>query len=49
MSLQQHTEPDEIGAGLRMELMDCWIEVLNAGGAAGFPFPSVDRDEAAAS
>lgn len=29
--------------GLRRELIDCWITVSNAGGAAGFPFPPVDE------
>lgn len=32
---------------LRAELVDCWIAVTNAGGAAGFPFPPVGREEVA--
>ncbi|MEW9528322.1 N-acetyltransferase family protein [Microbispora sp. NPDC049125] len=27
------------------ELVDCWIAVTNAGGAAGFPFPPVDESD----
>ncbi|WP_443217920.1 GNAT family N-acetyltransferase [Pseudonocardia sp. TMWB2A] len=27
------------------ELVDCWVEVTNAGGAAGFPFPPVSETE----
>ena len=35
-------EPGQVGAELRQELIDCWVTVSNAGGAAGFPFPPVD-------
>ena len=28
-------------------VVDCWIEVTNAGGAAGFPFPPIDASTAA--
>lgn len=38
----QLTGPDEADAAVRQELTACWIEVTNAGGAAGFPFPPVD-------
>ncbi|WP_026184887.1 GNAT family N-acetyltransferase [Salinispora vitiensis] len=33
---------------LRQDLIDCWVEVTNAGGAAGFPFPPVTAVEVAA-
>ncbi|MEL6983769.1 MAG: GNAT family N-acetyltransferase [Actinomycetota bacterium] len=32
---------DETGRGLE----SCWLDVSNAGGAVGFPFPPVARDE----
>ncbi|MBM9617630.1 GNAT family N-acetyltransferase [Streptomyces zhihengii] len=35
------TGAHEVTAGLRRQLVDCWIGVTNAGGAAGFPFPPV--------
>lgn len=38
----QRCAPGQVGAGLRQELIDCWITVSNAGGAVGFPFPPVD-------
>ena len=41
--MDQRCEPGEVSAGLRRELIDCWITVSNAGGAAGFPFPPVDE------
>src|SRR6202046_720206 len=41
--MEQRCEPGEVSAGLRRELIDCWITVSNAGGAAGFPFPPVDE------
>ncbi|MEU9623335.1 GNAT family N-acetyltransferase [Streptomyces sp. NPDC048155] len=45
----QIVHPHEITAELRRELIDCWITVTNAGGAAGFPFPPVDTDQVAPS
>jgi hypothetical protein len=41
--MDQRCEPAEVSAGLRRELIDCWITVSNAGGAAGFPFPPFDE------
>ena len=38
----QRCDPGQVSAQLRQELIDCWITVSNAGGAAGFPFPPVD-------
>lgn len=43
----QRTNPDQVSPGLRRELIDCWITVSNAGGAAGFPFPPVDTTNVA--
>ncbi|MFI9308124.1 GNAT family N-acetyltransferase [Streptomyces triculaminicus] len=37
--------PRAAASGLRRELIDCWIAVTNAGGAAGFPFPPVGDDD----
>jgi GNAT superfamily N-acetyltransferase len=45
VDLLQYTAPDEVGDGLRAELVACWIAVSNAGGAAGFPFPPVDASD----
>src|SRR5580700_12202168 len=39
----QRCDPGQVSAQLRQELIDCWITVSNAGGAAGFPFPPVDK------
>ncbi len=38
----QCCDPGQVSAGLRQELIDCWITVSNAGGAVGFPFLPVD-------
>lgn len=45
--IDQLTSPDRVTTGLRRELIDCWILVSNAGGAAGFPFPPVDTTHVA--
>lgn len=39
--MSQYVDPAQISAGLRQDIIDCWIAVSNAGGAAGFPFPPV--------
>ncbi|OEU90300.1 acetyltransferase [Streptomyces abyssalis] len=44
--LKQCTAPDQVTPQLREALADCWVEVTNAGGAAGFPFPPIDRSHA---
>jgi hypothetical protein len=41
LSLLQYTDPNEVTQTLRRQLIDCWIDVTNDGGAAGFPFPPV--------
>jgi GNAT superfamily N-acetyltransferase len=38
----QCCDPAQVRAGLRQDIIDCWITVSNVGGAAGFPFPPVD-------
>lgn len=38
----QYFNPAQVSTGLRQDIIDCWITVTNAGGAAGFPFPPVD-------
>jgi GNAT superfamily N-acetyltransferase len=45
--MDQLINPDQVTPGLRRELIDCWIMVTNAGGAAGFPFPPVDTTHVA--
>ena len=45
--LTQITGIDEVASDLRRQLVDCWVAVTNAGGAAGFPFPSVHDDDVA--
>lgn len=44
MRTEQHVSDVE-SEPPRRELVDCWIAVTNDGGAAGFPFPPVDRGE----
>jgi GNAT superfamily N-acetyltransferase len=43
--LQQLVRPADLASDLRDQLVECWIEVTNAGGAAGFPFPPVGPAE----
>ncbi|KAB8177721.1 GNAT family N-acetyltransferase [Microbispora catharanthi] len=43
----QIMDGQEMSPGLRRELIECWVTVTNAGGAAGFPFPPVTFDEVA--
>ncbi|MEL5955115.1 GNAT family N-acetyltransferase [Streptomyces sp. CLV115] len=45
-SLTQFTSADSVSPKLQHALADCWIEVTNAGGAAGFPFPPIDHTQA---
>ncbi|MEU9236023.1 GNAT family N-acetyltransferase [Streptomyces subrutilus] len=46
--LTQFVRPEEITEDLLLALVECWSEVSNAGGAAGFPFPPVDSVEVTA-
>ncbi|MFE7212452.1 GNAT family N-acetyltransferase [Streptomyces sp. NPDC057611] len=41
-TFQQLISPDDVTPQLRRALTECWVEVTNAGDAAGFPFPPVD-------
>jgi GNAT superfamily N-acetyltransferase len=41
----QLTDPGQVTRGVRQALIDCWVEVANAGGAVGFPFPPVDAQQ----
>lgn len=43
--LTQYTSASQVPPGLRQALVECWVEVTNAGGAAGFPFPPVRTAE----
>ena len=45
LGFTQLTDPGQVTPGLRRALTDCWVEVANAGGAVGFPFPPVDAEE----
>ncbi|PHQ49618.1 hypothetical protein BLA24_26730 [Streptomyces cinnamoneus] len=45
--LVQIADGDDVTPELRRQLTDCWTEVTNAGGAAGFPFPPVGHGEVA--
>ncbi|MFE9737798.1 GNAT family N-acetyltransferase [Streptomyces sp. NPDC006477] len=47
LELRQVAAPEDVTPELRRELVDCWVEVTNAGGAAGFPFPPIDAGLAA--
>jgi GNAT superfamily N-acetyltransferase len=40
-SYQQAVHADEVNHALRRDLIQCWIDVTNGGGAVGFPFPPV--------
>jgi GNAT superfamily N-acetyltransferase len=43
----QATTAQDVDQDRRQALIDCWIDVSNAGGAAGFPFPPIDERGAA--
>ncbi|MEV4436279.1 GNAT family N-acetyltransferase [Streptomyces sp. NPDC049555] len=47
LELRQVVSGDQVDARLRQALTDCWVDVTNAGGAAGFPFPPIDAEQAA--
>ena len=40
LQVRQLAHPGEVSAGLRGELIDCWVTVSNAGGAVGFLPPA---------
>lgn len=43
----QATTAQDIDQDRCQALINCWIDVSNAGGAAGFPFPPIDEGDAA--
>ncbi|MEV0590561.1 GNAT family N-acetyltransferase [Nonomuraea cavernae] len=45
---EQFTSPSQVSDQRRDTLAECWVEVTNAGGAAGFPFPPVDTTHVSA-
>lgn len=47
MDLRQLARPADVTPDLRRRLVGCWVEVTNAGGAAGFPFPPVGATDVA--
>ncbi|MFF3763927.1 GNAT family N-acetyltransferase [Streptomyces sp. NPDC001922] len=47
LHIRQAVSPHDLDPWLRQALLDCWVDVTNAGGAAGFPFPPIDTHHAA--
>jgi hypothetical protein len=47
LDIIQLTNPGDAGPAVRQELTACWVTVTNAGGAAGFPFPTVNAGHVA--
>ncbi|MFI6093695.1 GNAT family N-acetyltransferase [Streptomyces sp. NPDC051218] len=45
-TLRHFSSPDDVSHALRQALIECWIEVTNAGGAAGFHVPPIDARHA---
>jgi GNAT superfamily N-acetyltransferase len=45
LSFKQAVHAYEVSPQLRQELIECWITVINGGGAVGFPFPPVSSSE----
>lgn len=39
------TTPAMVEPRVRNQLLECWRDVSNAGGAVGFPFPPVSDDQ----
>ena len=48
VSFRQLASPAEVTPEARQALIECWVDVTNAGGAAGFPYPPIDETDAAA-
>ncbi|KAA0941192.1 MULTISPECIES: GNAT family N-acetyltransferase [Streptomyces] len=46
-TMRQFSSPSDVTPGLRQALVECWIEVTNAGGAAGFHVPPIGMCQAA--
>ncbi len=47
MPIEVLTHRSQVDATVRRGLVECWVEVTNAGGAVGFPFPPVTGDDVA--
>uniref|UniRef100_A0AAU2V693 GNAT family N-acetyltransferase n=1 Tax=Streptomyces sp. NBC_00003 TaxID=2903608 RepID=A0AAU2V693_9ACTN len=45
-TLRHFSSPGDVTDTLRRDLTECWIEVTNAGGAAGFHLPPIDARQA---
>ncbi|WP_172387938.1 GNAT family N-acetyltransferase [Streptomyces sp. MNP-20] len=45
--LHQVTSARDIDAHVRQALLECWVDVTNDGGAAGFPLPPIGTQQAA--
>jgi GNAT superfamily N-acetyltransferase len=41
VEIVQLVRPREVTSRIKRQMTGCWIDVTNAGGAAGFPFPPV--------
>src|SRR5579875_3361532 len=48
LSIIQVQRPHEMTPELRTQLIACWRDVTNNGGAVGFPFPPVTTEHVAA-
>lgn len=46
LTSRQFASPRDVTSQLRDALVECWIEVTNAGGAAGFHLPPIDVRQA---
>lgn len=44
ISLHWYEQSTLIDQRLRQQIVDCWRDVSNAGGAVGFPYPPVSQD-----
>ncbi|WP_331766974.1 GNAT family N-acetyltransferase [Embleya sp. NBC_00896] len=47
VTFRQYSRAHDVDAPTRDALVECWVAVTNAGGAAGFPFPPVTAAEVA--
>ncbi|GHC83534.1 hypothetical protein [Streptomyces flavofungini] len=47
IAVARFTSSGAVTPEVRRVLIDCWVDVTNAGGAAGFPFPPIDATHAA--
>lgn len=45
-TIEQLATASDVTPELRGALISCWVDVTNAGGAAGFPYPPIDASQA---